>query len=303
MNRTKVLFKRLRTPVTILMVPHGRAMPIRMQVSVFVILVCLCLSISGAFFLVKVSVSAIKYHQMETRLSHVTAEFNEVEDSMRYLRQADRDFRKMFSLKSKVDILELDDAVYSGDTAKSSDTAHSSDATYSGDDTAYSGSFDMKAFREQLDESMHSVTEIRDYIKNQKNIYRATPTGWPMSGKISSGYGSRSHPVYDEQRLHTGIDISASPGTEVKVTADGVVALAGRTDGGGIVVIVEHGHGFRTAYAHNSKVLVKVGQRVKRGDTIALSGSTGISTGPHLHYEVWKNGQHTNPFNYLDRKG
>jgi len=284
------------------MVPHGRAMPIRMQVSVFVILACFCLSISGAFFLAKVSVSAIEYRRMEAQRDHMTAQFNDAKDSMRYLRQAELDFRKIFSLKSKVDILELDDAVYSGDTAKSSDTAHSSDATYSGD-TAYSGSFDMKALREQLDESVQSVTEIRNYIKNQKNIYRATPTGWPMSGKISSSYGSRSHPVYDEPRLHTGIDISGPPGTEVKVTADGVVALAGRTDGGGIVVIVEHGHGFRTAYAHNSKALVTVGQRVKRGDTIALSGSTGISTGPHLHYEVWKNGQHTNPSNYLDRKG
>jgi len=248
------------------------------------------LSISGAFFLASVSIKTIEYHQMKAQRDHAITALNDSKDTMHYLRQAEQDFRKIFSLKSKIDILELDDATHSSDIAYSSDTA-------------YSGSFDMKALREQLDESMQSVTEIRDYIKNQKNIYRATPTGWPTDGKISSRYGYRSHPVYDDKRFHTGLDISTPPGTDVKVTADGVVVLAGRTDGGGIVVIVEHGHGFRTAYAHNSKVLVTIGQRVKRGDTIALSGSTGTSTGPHLHYEVWKNGRHINPADFLERKG
>ena len=297
MSRTKVLFKRLRTPVTILMVPHGRSRPIRMQVSVFVMLACFCLSISGAFFLAKVSVNAIDYRLMEAKLSVLTTEFNKAEKSIHYMRQAEQDFRKMFGLKSKIEVLELDESEFSNNAVSSSNTV-SDDNTES-----YSGSFHMKALREQLDKSVQSVKEIRNYIKNQKDIYRATPTGWPIPGKISSGYGTRSHPVYDEPRVHSGIDISAPTGTEVTVTADGVVALAGRTDGGGIVVIVEHGHGFRTAYAHNSKSLVQVGQRVKRGDTIALSGSTGTSTGPHLHYEVWKDGAHSNPANYLEKKG
>ena len=284
MNRTKVLFKRLWTPVTILMVPHGRSKPVRMQVSVFSILACCFLTISGAFFLVKVSVDAIEYRRMETQLSYYITQFNETKDRMHYLRQAERDFRKMFSLKSKIDVLELDDITNSGDAP-------------------YSGSFDMKALLDQLDESTQSVAEIRDYIKNQKDIYRATPTGWPTSGNISSRYGARSHPVYDEPRFHSGLDISAPHGTDVKATADGVVAFAGRTDGGGIVVVIEHGYGFRTAYAHNSKTLVQIGQHIKRGDAIALSGSTGTSTGPHLHYEVWKNGQHVNPADYLEKKG
>jgi murein DD-endopeptidase MepM/ murein hydrolase activator NlpD len=80
------------------------------------------------------------------------------------------------------------------------------------------------------------------------------------------------------------------------------VSFAGWTEHSGIVVVVEHGRGFSTAYAHNQKALAKVGQRVVRGETIALSGSTGVSTGPHVHYEIWKNGHHTNPAGYLARR-
>jgi len=99
--------------------------------------------------------------------------------------------------------------------------------------------------------------------------------------------------------MHTGMDISVPPGTPVKATADGVVSFAGWTEGSGVVVVVEHGHGFRTAYAHNGKATVRVGQRVVRGERIALSGSTGLSTGPHVHYEVWKNGRHVDPAGFL----
>ena len=286
MNRTKVLFRRLRTPVTIMMVPHGRSKPVRVRVSVLAMLTCFFLCLCGAAFLFNVSVRAIEYHRMKTQVASMSSAFQETEETRIYLKQAEREFHKIFDLKSKIDILESEEI-----------------ATYSEDIAAYSGSFDMKALQTRLDESMKSVAEIREYIRAQKDIYRNTPTGWPLSGHITSGYGTRSHPVYDEERLHSGVDISVPYGTEVKVTADGIVTLAEYTSSGGIVVIVEHGHGFRTAYAHNSKALVTPHQEVKRGDVIALSGSTGISTGPHLHYEVWKNGRHVNPSEYLEKKG
>jgi len=88
----------------------------------------------------------------------------------------------------------------------------------------------------------------------------------------------------------------------VKATAEGIVSFAGWTEHSGNVVVVEHGHGFSTAYAHSRKALVRVGQRVVRGEPIALSGSTGVSTGPHVHYEIWKNGRHTDPAPFLARR-
>jgi len=161
------------------------------------------------------------------------------------------------------------------------------------------GSFDMRGLREQIEASMGSVTEIRAFLLEQKDLFRATPSGRPAAGRVSSRYGNRLHPVHDELRMHTGMDISVPPGTPVKATADGVVSFAGWTEGSGVVVVVEHGHGFRTAYAHNGKATVRVGQRVVRGERIALSGSTGLSTGPHVHYEVWKNGRHVDPAGFL----
>ena len=102
--------------------------------------------------------------------------------------------------------------------------------------------------------------------------------------------------------FHSGTDLSVPQGASVRATADGIVSFSGWTAGSGNTVVIEHGHGFSTAYAHNQKALVTVGQRVVRGDPVALSGSTGISTGPHVHYEIWKNGRHTDPAGFLARR-
>ncbi|WP_302948319.1 M23 family metallopeptidase [uncultured Selenomonas sp.] len=123
-----------------------------------------------------------------------------------------------------------------------------------------------------------------------------TPTGWPTDGFISSGYGLR----WNGAEFHQGIDIAAEMGTPIVATADGVVTLAGWNAGGyGNMVDIDHGSGVSTRYGHASAVVVTVGQRVRRGQIIAYVGSTGHSTGPHLHYEVRLSGQPVNPTSYL----
>jgi len=102
--------------------------------------------------------------------------------------------------------------------------------------------------------------------------------------------------------MHTGIDITMPRGTALHATADGVVSFADRSGGNGNIVVIEHGHGLSTVYAHNTRNSVKAGQTVKRGEVIAYSGSTGVSTGPHVHYEVWRNGQSVNPAPFLEGK-
>ena len=267
----------LLTPVTILMVPHSRTKSVSIRVPVLAIAASACLFLLGASLVVAVSVRAVEHQRMKEKLSYLSAQFLEMKDTMESLRQAERDFRKLFGVKSKTTVLE---------SADPADT----------------GSLDMEVLREQIEASMRSVTDIRKYIAEQKDLYLATPAGWPVSGSLSSPYGNRRHPVHEENRFHTGVDISVPSGSEVKATADGIVSLAGWTENSGIVVVVEHGHGFSTAYAHSRKALVRVGQRVVRGEPIALSGSTGISTGPHVHYEIWKNGRHTDPAGYLARR-
>ncbi|MEE0867782.1 MAG: peptidoglycan DD-metalloendopeptidase family protein [Clostridia bacterium] len=147
---------------------------------------------------------------------------------------------------------------------------------------------------------------IRQY--NASLSYSANPvkyTGgkftWPVpsSSRITSQYGYRIHPVYNTKKFHSGIDIGASYGVDIIAAADGTVTLATTNGGYGKCVVINHGSGITTLYAHNSSLLVSVGDKVTRGQVIAKAGSTGVSTGPHCHFEVRINGATTDPMAYF----
>ncbi|MBN2329615.1 MAG: peptidoglycan DD-metalloendopeptidase family protein [Candidatus Omnitrophica bacterium] len=118
---------------------------------------------------------------------------------------------------------------------------------------------------------------------------------------IVSGFGMRKHPLGGVLRFHRGIDLKADSGTPVRAVMDGVIIEAGWQGTLGRYIKIRHSGGFETVYAHNSRIKVRKGQRVKQGQTISLSGNTGRSTGPHLHFEVIKNGKHVDPVQYLPR--
>jgi murein DD-endopeptidase MepM/ murein hydrolase activator NlpD len=122
---------------------------------------------------------------------------------------------------------------------------------------------------------------------------------WPLRGRLSSGYGYRIHPVYRVRKMHTGIDIAVSSGTPIRAAAPGKVVHAARWGGYGNCVIVDHGGGMATLYAHCSRIAVKNGATVEQGDVVGYVGSTGLSTGPHLHFEVRKDGRHVDPMSLL----
>ncbi len=156
---------------------------------------------------------------------------------------------------------------------------------------------------EQLDQQSKvqvvSFQQLDEFFKNQKSLLSSTPSIWPTRGWVTSGFGMRKSPFTGLKEKHHGWDIGARMGSSIRTTADGVVVLAGRKSGYGKMVEVDHGYGITTRYGHNSKNLVKVGDRVKRGALIGMVGSTGRSTGPHLHYEVLINGVSVNPKNYI----
>lgn len=146
-----------------------------------------------------------------------------------------------------------------------------------------------------IDLRRHSQEDARNLLNDQVSVSRATPNGWPIKGWITSYFGMRQVPNGTGRRIHEGLDIAANTGTPIYATADGVVARVEYSVGYGKTVIVDHGYGYRTLYAHNSKNTIKRGTRIRRGDKIAEVGNTGISTGPHVHYEVQLNGVPIDP--------
>ncbi len=125
---------------------------------------------------------------------------------------------------------------------------------------------------------------------------------WPVQGDITSQYGWRDHPIKKEHLFHTGIDIAVPYGTPIYAAEAGIVQFCGWSEGYGNLVILRHRDNSLTYYGHNLELLVQKGETIKQGKVIALSGSTGVSTGPHLHFEIRINGRHTNPLRYLNSK-
>lgn len=148
------------------------------------------------------------------------------------------------------------------------------------------------------DDMATSFSSLRRSAISYRDRLDHTPSGWPARGRVTSSFGRRRHPVTGRIQAHDGIDISAPTGTPIRATADGTVRFSGTQAGYGRMLIIDHGHGLQTVYAHNSRNAVRVGQRVKRGQIIAYVGSTGTSTGPHVHYEVRASGKPVNPRNY-----
>jgi len=141
--------------------------------------------------------------------------------------------------------------------------------------------------------------KVERFFDSQRSLLASTPTIWPVRGWITSSFGQRISPFTGRLQMHEGLDIAARPGTPVKASAEGVVIYSGWKSDFGKLVTVDHGYGYRTRYGHMSKIYVKNGQRVKRGDTLGAVGNTGRSTGPHLHYEVKVRGLPVNPKTYL----
>jgi len=255
-------------------IPHNSRESLRFNIPSVGLVIIAVFCLTGLGYVGSLVHDAFKYEPTKEKLDYYKNKFSEIESTVNSLQLADTQFKKLFSLNTKEDVLEHMNPADEGD-------------------------LDIKAIKDQINHTMDTVAEIREYLSEKRDLYLATPLGWPVEGWITSPYGYRMHPIRHVMAFHTGIDIAAKPGTPVRATADGIVIFAGRSGGNGNLVGLAHGFGYSTYYAHNRKIIVKVGQVVKRGDIISYVGSTGSSTGPHCHYEVWKNGKDTNPKPYL----
>lgn len=151
----------------------------------------------------------------------------------------------------------------------------------------------------QLIVQSNSLDEIVRLARDKKSMLASIPAIYPInkkSSRIASGFGYRQHPIYKKRHLHTGVDFSAPIGTKIYATGKGIILEVKNTPGGyGKHVIIKHGYNYKTLYGHMHKIVVRKNQKIKRGELLGYVGSTGRSTGPHLHYEVIKNNEKVNP--------
>lgn len=182
-----------------------------------------------------------------------------------------------------------------------------SDFNFSSGSLISSGNLDLNDAVDLVDEitrkfefekSQHQ--EIAEQFKINEKLFESIPALKPSAGRYSyNGFGIRLHPILKRYRMHEGLDINTDRGTPVFAPGKGRVTFIGRRGGYGLAIEIDHGFGYKTFYAHLSKSLVKKGQNITRGDLIAKSGNSGLSSGPHLHYEVRHNGIKLNPVNFF----
>ncbi len=158
---------------------------------------------------------------------------------------------------------------------------------------------DLNKIRGETMVQESSLSELVSFLQEKRSLLLATPSIWPVKGLVTSGFGRRQDPFTGRIEKHRALDIATNEGSSIVTPADGLVTWVGRQIGFGKMLFVDHGYGFTTRYGHCSRITVKAGDRVKRGQVIAYVGNTGKSTGPHVHYEITKNGMKVNPAEYL----
>jgi murein DD-endopeptidase MepM/ murein hydrolase activator NlpD len=266
-----------------------------------------------AFFvlLIGLTVSFVGYSYRNSKVSRICFLENEIKNRDAELSQLNREFVVLKDLEAKLRTMA---GLEPPDQFEPTPMGGGQGGPYSATDSPdISGSFlsessadstplspqDLVEGSSELKESLEEVLEI---FQREKARLSSIPSINPVSLQdawISSGYGYREDPITGEKKFHEGIDIVAPRKTPVLAPADGIVSFSGWSEGMGRMVEIEHGYGFTTRYGHNSKLAVKRGDMVKRGDIISYVGSSGRSTGPHLHYEVRYNGNLVNPYKYL----
>lgn len=281
MRNIRVFLKKAFTSVTIMVIPHDNLQAINLKVPAVGLFVSILLAAIGGGYVLCLAINGLQYkaqhRAMAEKVNFYSGQFYQWASTMTALKTTESQFRQLFSLKSREEVLE-------------------------NVDTSSVGSLEIPDLVLELKKTIGTVDEIKDYLRTQKDIYVATPRGLPVPGNISSHFGERADPLSGKTAFHSGVDISHNLGCPIQATADGVVSHSGWTQKSGFVVVLEHGCGFSTVYAHNQRNTVKLGQKVKRGDIIGYVGSTGKSTGPHLHYEVWKGGKSVDAQPYLSRR-
>lgn len=293
-------------PVSVFIIPHNGMPSLRFNLPVLFLLVFgagwTVMTIWAGFVAGKhfdYYITKADNKVLRAKMAHISMQ---VEDGLAYLemtKKTDKQLRKVLGMDPGALREDAVGGPQSSDLAAFREQLNAKAAEIREEELARS----MRDMRDESARRLSSYSQITLYLADRHNSARATPSIWPAQGNISSGFGYRIHPLRMSGELHSGLDISNAAGTKIISTADGVVRHSGWAHGYGMCLVVDHGFGYTTLYGHMSELGVREGDRVKRGQVIGRMGSTGTSTGNHLHYEVWIGGLPRNPFPFLQGGG
>jgi murein DD-endopeptidase MepM/ murein hydrolase activator NlpD len=295
--------------VTLLLLPGGARRVRQIEVSKVLFFLFPLFILSGALVLATIILDYIavkrevpriadlrkENRQQKEQLAALSVEIETVGKSLEELKRMDDKLRTMVNLESRDDRPQFL-GIGGSEPLLNGPSPQSERAQRQWIRTMHQSISGMK---DEISLQKNEKLELSNLLETQKFLLSSTPSIWPTRGWVSSPFGGRTSPFTEEKEFHSGLDISTKIHSPIVSPADGVVVEAGLDSGYGRILYISHGNGFKTKYAHLDKSLVKVGQRVKRGQEIATVGTSGRTTGPHLHYEVHLNGLPVNPTRYI----
>ena len=301
-HRLKSYFKK---KMTFMVVPHDGGKSVQIKTNLFMIhflvLVLGGLVTWAAMVIaqdVNYQLALLTEQRFKSNMQEIMEELETNRVLLSWMSSVDTQFRKLLKLGDRKKVLELNGI---GGPTEEDSTRFSRLLQEKNEHLLNKVDASLKISNQQASQQEASFKEISVFLDKQRSILAATPSIWPVKGWITSGYGKRASPLTGEPGRHMGVDIANEANTPIRVTADGLVTYAGWQTGYGRVIVVEHGFGYSTRYGHCARIDVKVGDEVKRGQIMGYVGSTGRSTGSHVHYEVRVHGMPVDPEKYLPK--
>ncbi len=301
LNLFRYVMQKGKQRFTVMLIPHSEKKIFNFQISFFTLIF---VTFTLGVVLVGFFLLATHYTYTNEKITRVSQDLQNNETTMENLKDEISGIRKAGrSFKASMDSVMR--VIGNQDYLNATGTGGISSQFLAPEDTA-AGSLkelaDLKSMTSLMENSVEPLDEINKVLTTYKELLADTPTMWPLKGvrgNITTRFGWTIHPFTHLGYLHTGVDIAWALGTPVEATANGTVVQTGYTEDAGNFIAIQHKYGFTTRYLHLLQIVTRKGNHVNRGDTIGYMGSTGLSTGPHLHYEVRLGANYVDPMNFL----